>query len=294
MLTITAIDVVGDGFALLEGPELPITLPGDGTFFPFYLRCSPDLQGVAKGSVTIITQSAPDATRPLMASVNEPVTGDPISEVFSLAEGKTLFFESTEGSFELQGGDKVQLEWTEGVISVNGKKYLPGPTREEYLIWKGPHTRQGLSIYQNVPFIVNRVGTYGDNDSGWDRAFVEWETTTNSWVRQVSEYYVGHPTPEACRQHLLSMDTLGIIESVAVDELGLMVKYEGTSFPIYIELPPRPSPPPARTHIPRDEAVDTISSLRWLLESAGSNRVELKFGSLSNIPERILRAKRSK
>jgi hypothetical protein len=288
ILHVTEIRVVGPGFSRFGGPDLPIDIPGDGGAVSFAVRFNPEDVGPVTGSMVVVATNTNSLDRPLLgqAPVELPDGGQPINGEITLGPEKVLIFRSIYGDFTLRGGETLRYRWVNGVILLNGKRFRPGPTREEYLHWRGPHGRTDLARYANVPFIQQRVAVHGDTDSGWNQAYTEWDSIVTSWCNQVTADYARHQSRAQSRDFLLSLDENGLlIQSAEIHHIGLQVMWRGQRSASFIELPGEPPlPPPPPSVVSREEGMETLNSFRSFLEGTERSRLDLSFGNLGNLP----------
>jgi len=210
----------------------------------------------------------------------------PVEEDITLGPQKLLLFQGVDGSFTLYGGEILHFRWISGSILLNGKRFWPVPTREEYIRWKGPYTRAELDLYREVPFIEQRIRLYGDTDAGWHRAYTEWDSLRNFTLSQVSHFCDTHPRSE-CIEHLVGVDlqTGQLVDWAKPNELGIQVKWKGLPYPIIIPIPARtPSPSAFSVPVDADRAGTALRTLKHLLEEGGPARVELSFGNIKASP----------
>lgn len=282
LLRVHQITVAGTGFSLLNGPTLPVIIPGDGTRVPVTIRFAPMAEGLASGTLSFAANALPLAV-PLSgkAPIEAVPIEVPIIEDIILGPDKELNFQGTDGEFTLHGGDILHFNWVAGVILLNGKRFQPGPSRSEYLLWKGPFRKADLTEFSQVPFVLERVSIYGDTDFGWHQAYTEWDSTVTSLSVRTQGYYNEQHSMSECRDFLLSLDPpRRVIDSAEIHEIGVKVTWLGLPGSTVIELPGQspPAPPSLLTHA---EAMLMLSSLRFLFTGTEASRVDLHFGNIN-------------
>jgi len=239
--------------------------------------------GVARRLIGILALllACPSGTQAGASAVTPPGGREsvPWEERIVLGRWKELIFDSSDGRFTLKGGDTLHCRWSDGVLRLNGKRYQPAVSPEEY--WQlRTHTRAELQSFAQVPYIQKQVAKYGDTDWGWNRAFSEWDSLCTDLYRNVLLNYDQHPDVAATRAFMLAKDSHHFLSEVFAGGSSLKVKWRGSPGPAGIVMLPGSVTLPRPPVISREEAQGKLNLLRAMLTSSGPDRVALRFGSV--------------
>lgn len=211
-----------------------------------------------------------------------------------IAEGKALVFETWTKRLELRSGDRVVVDFHDGVFRVNGLVHQPHsrpPAPHEF------NVEFLKTHFNNVPRIIEAVAAMGagagDEGAAWNEAFRAWGAARDSLARAVAAAYAadvaaGAPPDAAAARAVTALRTNPLVESSRGDsragspERAARVVFLGVDDAEEVPLAAQPVEPPLRAApMTRESAEKLLATLRRELAAGGEpTRIELRFGTI--------------
>lgn len=209
-----------------------------------------------------------------------------MSATITIAPGDTLIYQTWNApEVVYTAGDRVPVEWRDGVTYIGGHVHKPQPETPPSL----SSTAYLRSHYGNVPFMLSYVTEHAGNEEAiWNEAFLTWEAQRSALIHSVHEFYQGEtgngiPSATASQRAQGVLRASPLVSSVFPEPrsrpplLFVNVTWAGESGPVLIDLGETPSRQ-GQWILERREFPAFVRNLR-VLEGPQLVRVELRMGN---------------